>query len=293
MKISTTIKVLKILKNISDKIIPYPFQDYLKRKFGCGTYLSQVEFHIVDHCNLNCAYCDHFTPLADKNFCKIEDIIEDFKKLKKIFDNIGKIFIVGGEPLLHPNLLDILEPLRNIYPKSEIVIITNGILLEKQDDNFFNALKKYNIALSMTHYPLKIDYEGWIKKLNDMGIKSYYFSLNRNKMKKQNLNPKGNNDKKEAFSKCWEKKCHFLRDGKLYICTPAPNIHFLNKYFNLDFKLKKKDYIDINKIKSASYINALFQKPIEFCRYCNDGEIEFEKYAISKKELSEWVKITE
>lgn len=293
MKISTTIKVLKILKNISDKIIPYPFQDYLKRKFGCGTYLSQVEFHIVDHCNLNCAYCDHFTPLADKNFCKIEDIIEDFKKLKKIFDNIGKIFIVGGEPLLHPNLLDILEPLRNIYPKSEIVIITNGILLEKQDDNFFNALKKYNIALSMTHYPLKIDYEGWIKKLNDMGIKSYYFSLNRNKMKKQNLNPKGNNDKKEAFSKCWEKKCHFLRDGKLYICTPAPNIHFLNKYFNLDFKLKKKDYIDINKIKSASYINALFQKPIDFCRYCNDGEIEFEKYAISKKELSEWVKITE
>ena len=290
MKISTTIKVLKILKNLSDKIIPYPFQDYLKRKFGCGTYLSQVEFHIVDHCNLNCAYCDHFTPLADKNFCKIEDIIEDFKKLKKIFDNIGKIFIVGGEPLLHPNLLDILEPLRNIYPKSEIVIITNGILLEKQDDNFFNALKKYNIALSMTHYPLKIDYEGWIKKLNDMGIKSYYFSLNRNKMKKQNLNLKGNNDKKEAFSKCWEKKCHFLRDGKLYICTPAPNIHFLNKYFNLDFKLKKKDYIDINKIKSASYINALFQKPIDFCRYCNDGEIEFEKYSISKKELSEWVK---
>ena len=290
MKISTIIKIIKKLKNISDRILPYPLQDYFKRKFGNGTYLSQVEFHIVDHCNLNCAYCDHFTPLADKNFCKIDDIIEDFQKLKKIFDNIGKIYIVGGEPLLHPNLLDILEPLRNIYPKSEIVIITNGILLDKQDENFFNTLKKYNIALSMTHYPLKIDYEGWIEKLSKMGIKTYYFSLNRDKMKKQNLDLNGKNDKKIAFQKCWEKKCHFVRDGKLYVCTPAPNIHFLNKYFNLDFKLGKNDYIDLNKVKSASYINALFKKPIDFCRYCNDGEIEFEKYSISKKELSEWVK---
>ena len=290
MKISTIIKIIKKLKNISDRILPYPLQDYLKRKFGNGTYLSQVEFHIVDHCNLNCAYCDHFTPLADKNFCKIDDIIEDFKKLKKIFDNIGKIYIVGGEPLLHPNLLDILEPLRNIYPKSKIVIITNGILLDKQNENFFNALKKYNIALSMTHYPLNIDYEGWIEKLSKIGIKTYYFSLNRNKMKKQNLDLNGKNDKKIAFQKCWEKKCHFVRDGKLYVCTPAPNIRFLNKYFNLDFKLGKNDYIDLNKVKSASYINALFKKPIDFCRYCNDGEIEFKKYSISKKELSEWVK---
>lgn len=176
---------------------------------GKGTYLSQVEFHIVDHCNLNCAYCDHFTPLADKNFCNIDDIIDDFKKLKNIFDNIGKIYIVG---------------------------------------------------------------------------------LNRDKMKKQSLDLNGKNNKKTAFQKCWEKKCHFVRDGKLYICTSAPNVHFLNKYFNLDFKLGKNDYIDLNKVKSASYINSLFKKPIDFCRYCNDGEIEFEKYSISKKEISEWVK---
>ena len=291
MKLTTLIKTINTAKKIYNKIVPYFLQDILVRKFGQGTYLSQVEFHIVDHCNLNCAHCNHFTPLASENYCKIDDIVDDFKKLKIIFDNIGKIFIVGGEPLLHPELLKILDPLRNLYPNSEIIIITNGILLDKQKEEFFDALKKYHIALSMTHYPIKVDYEGWIKKLDEMGIKAYYFSLDRNKMRKQNLNLEGSSNKEKAFLKCHEKNCHFLRDGKLYVCTPVPNICFLNKYFNLDFKIKKTDYIDLNKIKSASYINAIFKRPINFCRYCNDKEIEFDKYKISKKELSEWVKI--
>ncbi len=291
MKLSTLVKFINAIKTVSNKVLPYSFQDFLSRKLGNGTYLSQVEFHLVDHCNLNCAHCNHFTPLAPENFCKIEEILEDFKKLKKIFDNIGKIFVVGGEPLLHPELLSLFKPLREIYPKSEIIIITNGILLNKQNDDFFNTLKKYNIAISMTHYPIKVDYEGWINKFNGIGIKAYYFSLDRNKMRKQNLNPKGTNDKNIAFSKCHEKNCHFVRDGKLYVCTPTPNIIFLNNYFNFNFEVKKTDYIDLNKIKSASYINAKFKKPIDFCKYCNDKEIEFDTYKTSKKELSEWVKL--
>lgn len=290
MKLSTLVKIINFVKNVSDKVLPYSFQDFLLRKYGRGTYLSQVEFHLVDHCNLNCAHCNHFTPLADENFCKIDDIISDFKKLKVIFDNIGKIFILGGEPLLHPEILRILEPLREIYPKSEIIIITNGILLNKQNDEFFSTLKKYNIAVSMTHYPIKVDYEGWIKRFEEIGIKAYYFSLDRNKMKKQNLDINGKSDKNKAFSMCHEKNCHFVRDGKLYVCTPVPNICFLNKYFNLNFKVGKNDYIDLNKVKSASKINAIFKKPIDFCKYCTDKEIEFDTYRVSRKEINEWVK---
>ncbi len=290
MKLSTLIKIINSIKNTTNKLLPYHFQDFLLRKLGKGTFLSQVEFHIVDHCNLNCAHCNHFTPLASENFCKIDDIISDFKKLKKIFDNIGKIFIVGGEPLLHPELIKILKPLRSIYPKSEIIIITNGILLDKQNEDFFKALKEHNIALSMTHYPIKVDYEGWIKKLDEMGIKAYYFSLDRNKMRKQNLDINGKSNKDKAFSMCHEKNCHFVRDGKLYICTPVPNICFLNKYFSVNFEVKKTDYIDLNKTKSASKINAIFKKPINFCKYCTDKEMEFDTYKISKREISEWVK---
>lgn len=285
MKLYRFIKIIELIKSM----LPDFLVDFFDRKSGKGTYLSQVEFHLVDHCNLNCAHCDHFTPLAKENFVEIEKIIEDFKKLKKVFDNVGKIYILGGEPLLHPDLLKIFAPLREIYPKSEIIIITNGILLNKQEDEFWNKLKEFNIALSMTHYPLNIDYLGYIDKCRSLGIKSYYFGLDRNKMQKMDLDIKGTRDKEKAFLKCTRKKCHFLRDGKLYICTPVPNIKFLNEYFNLDFKVKKSDYIDLNKIKSASKINKLFRKPIEFCAYCNDKELTYDIYRTSKKELSEWV----
>jgi len=290
MKLSTTIKIIKFIKKIFDTIVPYPIQDLIQRKFFGGTYLSQVEFHIVDHCNLNCAYCDHFTPLAKENILNIEDIIKDFKLLKKVFDKVGTIYILGGEPLLHPSLSDIFLPLRTIYPDSEIVIITNGILLSEQTDEFWSKLKQYNIALSMTKYPLNVDYSYFEEKCKNLGIKIYFFAFNRDKMQKMDLNPNGNSNKKQAFLKCSRKHCHFLREGKLYVCTPVPNVKFLNNFFNLDFKVTSKDYVDLNKVKSASKINSLFSKPIEFCKYCSDCDLVFDKYKVSKKEKSEWVR---
>ena len=289
MKISTLKKLIKSIKALGC-LCPYPVKDFIKRNYGSGTYLSQVEFHLVDHCNLNCACCNHFTPVTPEYFFSIEDIVSDFKKLKKIFDNIGKIFILGGEPLLHPDLTELFEPLRKIYPKSEIVIITNGILLEKMGENFWSALKKYNIALSMTKYPIKVDYEKFIQKCDMLGIKSYFFNASRFRMKKMNLDPEGRSDKNCAFNKCHEKKCHFLRDSKLYVCTAIPNIPFLNRHFGLNFEITKRDYIDLDKIKSATRINAIFKQPVDFCRYCNVEEDEYVDYSVSKKELGEWVR---
>ena len=33
----------------------------------------QVEMHIVDHCNLNCNCCNHFSPLAEPWFISLKD----------------------------------------------------------------------------------------------------------------------------------------------------------------------------------------------------------------------------
>ena len=147
MKLHNFGRVVKSIKNISEILLPSRVQDFLTRALGAETFLSQVEFHLVDHCNLNCAHCDHFTPLSKPCFIPVEDILSDFKKLKRIFDNVGKIYILGGEPLLHPQLLELFSPLREIYPKSELIIITNGILLEKMGKDFWNALKEYKISL--------------------------------------------------------------------------------------------------------------------------------------------------
>ena len=290
MKLHNFVRFVKSIKNISEILLPSRVQDFLTRALGAETFLSQVEFHLVDHCNLNCAHCDHFTPLSKPCFIPVEDILSDFKKLKRIFDNVGKIYILGGEPLLHPQLLELFSPLREIYPKSELIIITNGILLEKVGKDFWNALKEYKISLSMTKYPIKVDYEKYIEKCGSMGIKSYFFASGRFCMQKMDLDYKGKQDKKKAFERCWRKRCHFLRDSKLYICTPIPNIRFLNEYYGINFSVGKKDFINLDKEKSAARINRLFNRPVEFCKYCSDSETEFEDYRVSRKEITEWVR---
>ena len=68
-------------------------------------YLSYLEFHVADHCNLNCKYCTHYSPLVEKPvFTDYERFEADFRQLKKLIIDIGVIRIVGGEPLLNPEL---------------------------------------------------------------------------------------------------------------------------------------------------------------------------------------------
>ena len=291
MKLKTLIKIIKSTKKLCEKslsILPFWVQDFILKKFK-KRYLPQIEFHIVDHCNLNCAYCDHFTPLAEEKIYEIDKILADFRQLSKIFDNIGKIYVLGGEPLLHPQLLDIFKPLKEIFPNSEVSLITNGILLAKQEENFWQTLKENKISLSMTKYPINVDYQGFLDKCRDYGIKSYFFAGVRDEMYSVQLNYKKDTDKKIAFNRCTRKKCHFLKDGKLYLCTITPNIGFLNKFFNLDFKIDKKDFVDIYKTTSAAKINKIFKKPVPFCAYCPKNEWKKVQYKHSAKKIEEWI----
>ena len=59
--------------------------------------IQNLALIVTERCNLNCAHCNHFTPLSEEKIFKIEDILEDFKRLKKVFDNIGKMVIYDLE----------------------------------------------------------------------------------------------------------------------------------------------------------------------------------------------------
>ena len=45
---------------------------------------------IVDHCNLNCKGCGHFSPLAPKSFLDIETFETDLRRLNVLLN--GEIF---------------------------------------------------------------------------------------------------------------------------------------------------------------------------------------------------------
>ena len=65
---------------------------------------------IVSHCNLNCKGCGHFSPLSKENFISLESLRNDCKRLSELSNGkVERIDIMGGEPLLHSDIIEILS----------------------------------------------------------------------------------------------------------------------------------------------------------------------------------------
>ena len=71
--------------------------------------LQYFLYEIVHHCNLNCRGCDQCAPIADEEYVDLKQFENDLIKIKNHFHKIYSFAIMGGEPLLHPELNKILK----------------------------------------------------------------------------------------------------------------------------------------------------------------------------------------
>ena len=68
-------------------------------------HIPLIEYHLVNHCNLNCKGCAHFAPLAKPWFADINEFEKDLNQLSsKVI--IDKLTLFGGEPLLNNDIFN-------------------------------------------------------------------------------------------------------------------------------------------------------------------------------------------
>jgi MoaA/NifB/PqqE/SkfB family radical SAM enzyme len=206
---------------------------------------------------------------------------------------VTDICILGGEPLLHPHITDVLDISRKYFPVDRIYIVTNGILLPKQPESFWQNCIKNNIEIEISLYPVKLDLNR-IKELTE----SYGIKLGLRgdpKIQKrtwlfQPLDLYGKQDIVKSHTLCeLANFCFQLIDGKLYQCETTAFIGYFNKYFNKDLQISENDYIDIYKAKNLTEILDFLCSPMPFCRYCKTKDVDFVDWNKSKKEITEWV----
>lgn len=258
------------------------------------THLEQIEVNITEHCNLNCQSCDHFSSIAEPEFLDIQVFENDIKRLSELTNgHIDRIYLLGGEPLLHPDINKFSKITRKYFPKSLVSILTNGILLDKQQEDFWQTCKNYNIEIWTTKYPIKVDYDNLSDLCQKHGI-SFKFFFGGDEIKtsyKRALDLNGNQNPIESFKKCGiANNCIMLNHGKIYTCTLAPCIRHFNKYFNQNLNIKENDGIDIYKVKDIHEILNFCSSPIHFCKYCNiDANEKNIPWSITKRNINEWV----
>ncbi len=92
-----------------------------------------MDFHVTGLCNLNCKFCcGTLDKTKGPNF---RDIVEVLQKLKQI--GVTTIVLTGGEPLLRPDIVRIIE---KIYKEGfEVYLSSNGILLPR----YWKKLEKF------------------------------------------------------------------------------------------------------------------------------------------------------
>ena len=141
------------LQNFDEKRRINFFEEQCLDLSGWGELvMPHIELHISDKCNLNCKGCSHFSPLFDEINAVFENKMKDIKDIKALFDNIFRIDILGGEPLLNPELKKYVTSLREELPETFIQIYTNGILIPTLDDDVLEAIYQANVGISISEY---------------------------------------------------------------------------------------------------------------------------------------------
>lgn len=233
------------------------------------SYLSYLEYHVADHCNLNCKYCTHYSPLVkDAKFTNYYDFEQDLNRLKNYIDDIGVIRILGGEPLLNPELPRFIELTRQLYPMSVITVVSNGMVIDRISDELVDTMNRNMAFFHISYYPPLEDRMDSIKRFLVEKKIPFTASPKMDKfLKTQKLTASDNTD---FFYNCFQATCTCIYEGKIAPCF-AP---FTTKYFNdaFDKELPEGEGIDLyDEENTTESVKLKLLFPLERCRYCYAG----------------------
>lgn len=251
-------------------------------------YLPYMEFHIADHCNLNCKACEHYSGLVHEEiFTDYDKFERDLRRLHEFVDDIGMIRILGGEPLLNPDIEKYIKLVHELYPQTLRYVVTNGLKLLSMPDSFYHTVRDTYTNIWMSYYPPVRNKRDQIEdKLRQMDVNYGISDLNMEFTMKQVLEPMpGLNH----FYHCMQAHCHNLYDGKIAACF----LPFTTKYFNREFdkNLPEDGYVDIyEEDMTSERIQGRLLTPFERCRYCSDKSIPVKWEVMHEPSiLSDWV----
>lgn len=126
----------------------------------------RLDIMIAYSCNISCAGCISISDRKRDGIASLEDIAAWCTKWRPYIDP-EIITIFGGEPCLHPNLIDVCDTIRTSWPNATIRLITNGYLLDNFNIDHWFTLGKFEIQVSLHRQDHRKIINAVIKKILD------------------------------------------------------------------------------------------------------------------------------
>ena len=177
-------------------------------------------------CNTRCVSCSHASPFMEHRLYLPADLERDLNCIKDML-RVKLFFCQGGELLTSPHAMDLLKLIAASGMSKQPGILTNGKLLKKQPDSFWETMSGCKAELRISVYP---DLDKSIvpyaaKKCEEYGIVFVPREVNKFFVGFSH-HPKG-----ESYYGCIWNRCLTLHHGYFYLCPQSAL--FPQKYMNL------------------------------------------------------------
>ena len=112
--------------------------------------IDYLRISLIDRCNFQCVYC--MPEGADLQYVLQELWLshgEILTLLKDVFIPLGftKFRLTGGEPLLRPGIVQLVDEIAHLPETTDLALTTNAFKLEKLAQPLYDAgLRRINIS---------------------------------------------------------------------------------------------------------------------------------------------------
>jgi hypothetical protein len=258
-----------------------------------GKILTQaLEYSVAYHCNLKCSGCSHMSPFIDEKLPPLESFRRDVEALSGVL-HAKDIRLLGGEPLLNPQINDYLKIARSSGVADQIMVTTNGLLLHKADDEFWENVDYMWMSIYPGAAPPEKMIEKYAKKAEEFGVR---LDLDRTTHFRTTVTTEAHADDwvtDMIFKTCRSAHlfhCHMIYEGTLFKCACPP---FMPEYlgrFGIEFS-PQNDGFDIHGASNLfeELRDFLFtRKTLDACRYCLGYVGSWQDHRqLSKQEIGE------
>lgn len=256
--------------------------------------IFHIDIHLTDHCNLNCKGCEHYSSLITEPwFAQIDAFSSDLRRLSNLFSEIEQICLLGGEPLLHPELNSFIIAAREILPETRIYVMSNGVLVTRMDDSFWQTMHEQKAILLCDDYPINIDRAG----IDALGLKHdvvIEWVPRISEFYRVPVDVTASQNPKESFRRCrGTSNCATLRGGKLYQCARVAYSDTLVEAFpekNLESLLPgDQDSIDIHTAPDGDSVLDVLMSPSPWCARCAYDNYSTFEWGKTERDPKEWL----
>lgn len=197
--------------------------------------IGHIDYHVVDACNLACEFCTHYSNFkGPANLKTIEQCKAEWIPWAHVV-HPERFHIIGGEPLLNPQIVEIVQLAFRIWSDSTVCLYSNGLMLKKHPG--------LRTALSGGRYALGLHYcddrdtqtEQYVRNFFvDAGVAIDIIDGAQGWLQFYQFDEQGkpvpynDGNQRSSWENCiaGQQRCFVLKDGKLWKC---PQVAFADR----------------------------------------------------------------